>query len=377
MAEYYFANPPLINLSKELARRKHDVSIVTSIRTVDRETKKEAVRIFEVDPLVTIYKIPRTISFPLRRIHNIVKEQKIDVIHGPNDGSTNTVAAAIIAKLTNKPFIYTVQGPGTRTGNLLVDALADLYDYTIDRWLALEAQKIILLSKSLISRVRKLRINTSKTVVIPSGVDSKQFNPELREVRMKASQIRAKFNITDEIVIGYVGRLYPAKGLNYLLRAVKNLKEKHRNIIVLVVGDGAIRKELEEMAGDLNVRSIFTGWQHDLAPYYSVMDIFALPSLFEGLPNVVLEAMAMKIPVVATKVGGNPDILSNGENGFLVPTRDVHQLSSALDKLIDDDSLRAQIGAINRQKVEAYFLWSKTAEKVENVYLEVTESAGT
>lgn len=376
-AEYYFANPPLIHLSNELVKRRHDVSIVTSFRTIDHRIKTEQVRIFEINPFVTIYKVPRTISFPIRAIHQIIKEQNIDIIHAPNDGSTNVVAAVIAAKFTNRPFIYTIQGPGTRTGHFLVDTLATLYDYTVDRWLTIEAQKIILLSKSLISRTEKLRIKVSKTVVIPSGVDSKHFDPERSEVRRKATRIKDRLNIGDEIVIGYVGRLYPAKGLNYLLHAVKRLQERYPNLTVLIVGDGAARNELEKMARDLNVRSLFTGWQHDIAPYYSIMDIFVLPSLFEGLPNVILEAMAMRIPVVATEVGGNPDILLNGENGFLVPVRDVSQLSLALDKLIASDSLRVHIGRANRRKVEAGFLWSKTAEKVENVYHEAIKSAGT
>lgn len=375
VAEYYLANPPLVQISKELARRKHNVSVVTSFRTVDKEAKTEAIRIFEIKPFVTIYKIPRTISFPLLRLRQIIKKQSIDVVHAPNDGSTNVVAAAIVAKSTYKPFIYTIQGPGTRTGHLLVDTLADLYDYTVARWLAREAQKVVLLSKSLISRAEKLGIERSKTVVIPSGVDSKHFNPERYEVKKKASQIKNQFGISDETVIGYVGRLYPAKGLTYLFHAVKKLQKRYGNIILLIVGDGALRNQLEAMARDLNIRSIFTGWQRDTAPYYSIMDIFVLPSLFEGLPNVILEAMAMKIPVVATKVGGNPDVLSNRENGFLVPVRNVQKLAFALEKLIEDDALRAKMGAMNRQKVEACFLWSKTAEKVEKVYRETTNFA--
>jgi len=374
VAEYYFANPPFIHLSRELAKRKHDVSIVTSFRTVDSGAETEAIRIFEIKPFVTIYKIPRTISFPLLRLCQIVKKQSIDVIHAPNDGSTNVATAAMVAKSTYKPFIYTIQGPGTRTGHLLVDTLANLYDYTVDRWLAKEAQKVILLSKSLISRAEKLRIERNKIVVIPSGVDNKHFNPERYEVKKKASQIKNEFGISDEIVIGYVGRLYPAKGLTYLFHAVKKIQKRYSNIVLLIVGDGAMRNELEAMARDLNVRSIFTGWQCDTAPYYSMMDIFVLPSLFEGLPNVILEAMAMKIPVVATKVGGNPDILSNGENGFLVPVRNVEQLALVLEKLIVDDNLKAQMGAINRRKVEEHFLWSKTADKVEKVYSDCIES---
>jgi len=177
--------------------------------------------------------------------------------------------------------------------------------------------------------------------------------------------------INDEVVIGFAGRLVPAKGLNYLFSALKQIQDKHPNIAFLVVGDGAQRIELETLAKELKVKTIFAGWQSDMLPYYALMDIFVLPSLFEGLPNVILEAMAMKTPVIATDVGGNPDVLSNGENGFIVPARDVSKLAFALTKLVENDDMRAKIGMKNRQKVEKDFQWSRTVEKIEKVYSEV------
>ena len=377
VAEYYFANPPFIQLSKELVKRKHNVSVITSFRNVDRKAiNEEGIRIFEITPFVTIYKIPRALSFPLLRTRKIIREQNIDIVHAPNDYSTNVTVAALIAKATGKPFVYTIQGPGTRTGHLLVDSLVHTCDLTVGRWLAREAQKVVLLSKSLISTTEKLGVKQSKIAVIPSGVDITHFDPERPEVQRKVSQLKDKLAIDDKIIIGYAGRLYPAKGLIYLFSAVKKIRDKHSDIAILIVGDGAQRKELETISRDLKVKTIFTGWQSDLPLYYSLMDIFVLPSLFEGLPNVLLEAMAMKKAVVATKVGGIPDVASNGENGFLVPACDVPQLAFALEKLIEDDTLRAKMGAMNRQKVEACFLWSKTAEKVEKVYREITNFAG-
>ena len=374
-AEYYFANPPLVNISKELAKRKHNVSVATSLRTVDKKVTDDEVKIFEIEPFATIHKIPRALSFPPLKMWKIFREQRIEIVHAPNDYSNNVATAALVAKATNRPFVYTIQGTGTRTRHLVVDMLISAYDWTAARWLLREARKVILLSKGLVPTAEKFRVEKSKIVVIPSGVDSEHFNPERYELKRKASQIKNEFNLSDEIVIGYVGRLYPAKGLTYLFHAVKKIQERYRNIVLLIVGDGSLRNELEAMAKDLNVKSIFAGWQRDTAPYYSIMDIFVLPSLFEGLPNVILEAMAMKIPVIATKVGGNPDILSNRENGFLVPVRNVQQLALALEKLIEDETLRGKMGARNRQKVEACFLWSKTAEKVEKVYREITSFA--
>ena len=365
-----------MELSSELARRKHSVSVVTSFRNFDKRESYKGVDMFEINPLVTIHSVPHSLSFPLSYIHRLVQERDVEIIHALMDYSTNTAAASFVSKVTDIPFVYNVQGMGTRTGRFVVDALAECYDWTIDRFISRNAKKLILLSKSLISRTRKLGVPDSKVVVIPSGVDSAHYNPERPEVKRRASQLRGEFGFHNEVVVGFVGRLYPAKGLTYLFSAVKRIQSKLPNITLLVVGDGAQRKELEAMSKMLKVKTIFAGWQHDVVPYYSLMDIFVLPSLFEGLPNVILEAMAMRKAVIATKVGGNPDVLSDGENGFLVPVRNVQKLALALEKLIEDETLRAKMGAMNRQKVETCFLWSKTAEKVEKVYREITNFAG-
>lgn len=370
VAEYYLANPPLVELSSELAKRKHSVSVVTSFRNFDKRESYKGIDTFEITPLVTIHSVPHSLSFPLSYIHTLVQEREVEIIHALMDYSTNTAAASFVSKVTDIPFVYNVQGMGTRTGRFVVDALAECYDWTIERFISRNAKKLILLSKSLISRTRKLGVPDSKIVVIPSGVDGAHYNPERHEVKRKASQLRDEFGVHNEVVVGFVGRLYPAKGLTYLFSAVKRIQSKHPNITLLVVGDGAQRNELEAMSRKLKVRTIFAGWQRDTVPYYSLMDIFVLPSLFEGLPNVILEAMAMRKAVIATKVGGNPDVLSDGENGFLVPAQNVQRLTLALEKLIADENLRIQMGTINRQKIEEHFLWSKTTDRVEKVYSE-------
>lgn len=371
VAEYFFANPDLVRLSKELAKRKHNISVATSLRAIDKESRG-TIKIFEIKPFVSIYKIPHTLSFPLLKLRQIIEKQKIDVIHVINDGSTSVATATLVAKVLAKSLIYTVQGPGTRTGHLLVDAIVSLYTLTVERWVAREAKKVLLLSRSLASTADRMGIERSRVVVVPSGVDTEYFNPERLDIQNKASLLKDELSLSDEIVVGYVGRLFPVKGLTYLFSAVERIQGNHPNFTLLIVGDGAQRNELETVAKELKVRTVFAGWQRDVRPYYALMDIFVLPSLFEGLPNVILEAMAMKTAVIATKVGGNPDVLTNGENGFLVPTRNVQQLAHTLEMLIEDEDLRAKMGAVNRQKVEEHFQWSQIANKIEKVYREIT-----
>lgn len=186
--------------------------------------------------------------------------------------------------------------------------------------------------------------------------------------------LRQRFNVRGHFVAGFVGRLVQAKGLTYLFSATKELQKKHSNVVVLIVGDGPQRTELETMAADLGINVVFAGWQSDPRPFYSMMDVFVLPSFFEGLPNVVLEAMAMNKPVIATKVGGNLDVIANGENGFLVGTRDSHQLASALTTLIENEDVRHRMGKANREKIQTLFQWSRAVEEVEKVYNEISKA---
>ena len=366
------ANPDFVRLGEELAMRGHNVCVATSLRPYDLFSTGNGVKLFEINPLVSIYKIPHTLSFPIARTRRIVKAEKIDVIHTINDHSTNVAVAALVSIATKKPFVYTIQGPGTRTGHPFVDSLVSAYDLTVERWIAKHADRIILLSSGLLSTAEKLRVKHDKVAVVPSGIDSACFDRERRGIEERAAQLKAEWKIgSDDVVVGYAGRLVPAKGLTYLFSAIKQIEDKHPNIVLLVVGDGAQRGELEALAEDLKVRTIFAGWQRDMLPFYALMDIFVLPSFFEGLPNVILEAMAMKMAVVATAVGGNPDVLANGENGFLVPVRNASKLASALATLVEDADLRVRMGLKNRQKVERDFRWSSTVEKVEKAYYEV------
>jgi glycosyltransferase involved in cell wall biosynthesis len=372
VAEYYFANLDFVKLSSELARRKHSVSVATSFRKFDKQESYKGVDVFEITPFITIHSIPHSLSFPLTKILRIVRERDIEIIHALTDYSTNTAAAFFVSQITDIPFVYTLQGIGTRTNRFVVDALAECYDRTIERFISKNAKKHILLSKSLISRTRKLGVPDSRVVVIPSGIDCTHFDPRRPEVRRKAAELRNDFGIPEDVVVvGFVGRLVPAKGLMYLLAAMKQIQREFPNVALLFVGDGPQKAELQSKAKELNLKTVFAGYQTDTPPYYALMDVFVLPSFFEGLPVVVLEAMAMKKPVVATNVGGTSDLVVDGENGFLVTTKDAEQLASALKKLIKDESLRAKMGNTSREIAQKNFMWDSIVNKVETVYKEV------
>lgn len=376
MAKHYFGNPDFVRLSTELARKKHRVSVATCFRAVDRPTKKNDVNIIEIKPLIGIHGLTRArsypLSFPFSKMYRIVLKEGINVIHALDDYSINTGAAALVSWTTKVPFVCTIQGMGAKTGHPLVDATIELYDRTVERVITRRSSKVILLSKRLFLRATKLGVNKNKVAVIPSGVDYNFFDPERSKVKNRAKLLRKELNIGDDIVIGYVGRLIPTKGVAHLILAVKQIQRENPNIVLLVVGDGPQKEDLRVMSKDLKIRANFAGWQDETAPYYALMNIFALPSFSEGLPNVVLEAMAMEKPVVATDIGGIPDLVKNGENGYLVPVGNCQQMALALRKLVLDSDLRTSMGRFGRQKIKRFFAWDAIVQKIEKIYDEIT-----
>lgn len=370
VAGHYFGNPDMVALSLELAHRNHRVSVATCFRSVDKHRRGQDVNLFEINPLITIHSLGYKLTFPVARIYRIIKEQGVEIVHALSDYSANVASAAFVSRVANVPFVYTIQGVGTSTDSLVVDTALKLYDRTIERAIIKSARSVILLSRRLISRARESGVEESRVVAVPSGVNHEYFDPERYEVKKKADLLRKELDIDDSIVIGYVGRLIPAKGLTYLISAVKQIQSEHFKACLVIVGDGPQRKNLEMIAKDLGVRTIFAGWQADPLAYYALMDIFALPSFFEGLPNVILEAMSMGKPVVATDVGGASDLVRNGENGFLVPPKDVESLASAIKTLVFDVDLRLKMGRVSRNIVKKNFDFDSIVSKIEKIYEE-------
>ena len=120
----------------------------------------------------------------------------------------------------------------------------------------------------------------------------------------------------------------------------------------------------------------FLGYQNNILEILRSMDIFILPSLWEGMPNAILEAMAAGLPVVATNVGGTPEVVVDGETGFLVPPRDPEALANAIKLLIDDPELRKKFGQAGRERVERHFTIQETVRKTEELYLRLLAEKG-
>lgn len=198
--------------------------------------------------------------------------------------------------------------------------------------------------------------------VVPYGVDLAQFAPAPREGRAV-------------VTVGAVARLSPEKGLDDLLRAAALLREEGEPVDVLLAGDGPSRATLERMAADLGIaeRVRFAGdvAHEDVPAVLQSLDIFAMPSTWEGFGVAAIEASAMELPVVASNIHGIPDVVLGGRTGILAPPRDPAAVAAAIRRLARDPSLRRAMGRAGRAYVEREYRWQDNAACMERLYEEM------
>lgn len=177
------------------------------------------------------------------------------------------------------------------------------------------------------------------------------------------------------LVVGVVAHLSPEKGHLTVLKAAARLREKFPDVTYVFVGGGERRPVLEEHARALNVadRVLFTGFRNDSDAMMREFDVFCLASLSEGLSSAILAAMARQLPVVATRVGGIPELVVDGSTGLLVPAGRPDLLAEALAKVLSSSSLRRRMREAGRRRVAEYFTLDRKLDETERLYLELVE----
>ncbi len=342
----------VLGLARKLAERGHDVTVVCPRgRQFTRELQRQGVRLWapriwgKLD-FVTLVRL----AWHLRR-------EQVEVLH--THLSTASLIGGLAARLAGVPAVATVHGLNHRT----------CFMY---------ARKIIAVSQAVRSHLASQQVPESRLRVIYNGVEVARY-PEAAEavsLRVSGRRLRAAHR-PQEMLIGSVGRLSREKGNAYLIQAAAILCGRERlPVRVLLVGEGRQRRALEQEARRCGIadRVIFAGFQREVVPYQAALDVFCLPSLKEGLSLSALEAMALRKPVVASRVGGTPEVVADGQTGVLVEPANAEALAAALARLLRDPAQARHMGEAGRERVERVFDIEQMVDRIEQVYAEVSRS---
>ena len=233
---------------------------------------------------------------------------------------------------------------------------------TIDRLCLQGMDRVVCVSERQAKRVRRAGVPSRRIVVIHNAIDVSKYGTRDATIR---EQLLSLFSPSHRprLLVGAAGRLSPEKGYGVLVAAAAEVLRDAPDVGFIHFGDGPLRAEMiaQIAAYGLQDRFVLAGFRADITKVYSALDVFALPSFTEGLPVVVLEAFAASVPVVATAVGGTPEVVSNGENGFLVPPRDARALARAIVACIAAD--RKTMGEQGRAMVLERFTFTTQAER--------------
>jgi glycosyltransferase involved in cell wall biosynthesis len=241
----------------------------------------------------------------------------------------------------------------------------------LERLLAKITDRIVTLTdRGAQEHVRYGIAGAEKFATIHSGIDLAHF----RSVQVDPAVKRKELGLPPEgLIVGTVGRLVPIKGLEWLLKAASRVLAEFPQACFVIIGDGPMLGELMQLTSKLGIglRMVFVGAREDVPECLAALDLFVLPSLNEGMGRVLLEAMAVGCPVVATRVGGIPDIVADGTTGLLVPPRDDRALAEAILTLLRDRSRRAAYGEAARRHVDGRFDVETMVRNIERLYDEV------
>ena len=247
-------------------------------------------------------------------------------------------------------------------------------DPRLDWLLARLATRTIAISEAVRSRLRHWPAAHRRCSVVPNGMDLEAFAPST-----SPDAVRAALGLSQgDRVIGTVGRLVAFKGHGYLLEAFARLRPEFPTLRLLIVGDGPERSALSRGAEGLGIAGavIFTGHREDVADLLTVMEVFVLPSEAEDFGRVLLEAMALARPVVATAAGGAPEVVEEKVTGLLVRSADPAALAAGVAALLTDPARARLMGWAGRQRVEKHYTLRHHAELVETIYTEILRVAG-
>lgn len=287
----------------------------------------------------------------------ICRREQVAIWHG-HDYKSNLIGL-LLRPFWPMKLVTTVHGWVQQTRR------TPLY-YGIDRLCLPHYERVICVSPDLHASGLACGVPADRCVLIENGIDTARHRR-----RSESAAAKVALGIPgDRIFIGAVGRLSAEKGFDILIQAASALIRRGSNIAVQILGEGDERPRLEALIQTLGLtdRIHLLGFQADPMPFYEAMDILALSSHREGLPNVLLEAMALGVPVVATRIAGIPRLIQHEQNGLLIEPGAAEELAGALDRLVQSPTLRANLGQVGRATVEARYSFAERMETIATLY---------
>lgn len=356
---FYGAERVALELAKGLRRRggRPVIGILVSDPGISRDMVREAesggveTRVFHCDARFSLR--------VMRELRGWIREREIDLVHSHGYKSNFYALGTTRRKL---PLVATNHNWLKHHWRLVAYSL-------IDKWLIRYFDAIIAVSGLIRDEMIAAGIPGDKISVIDNGVDvediARQVHPS------SAGKMTSECGSTK--IVGAIGSLKEEKGFRFLLEAAFHVTAGVGDVKFLIVGDGPLREELERMASSRAAEGsiVFTGYRNDVYSLLGTFDLFVLPSLKEGLPMVLLEAMAAGIPVIATRVGAVPRVISDGVNGLLISPGDIDELRKAIERVLGDSSLAASMATRGLATVQDHYSSESMFSRYHEVYLDV------
>lgn len=316
-----------------------------------------------------IKKLTREIRDLLSLSYTLLKDRNIKIVQVNSSsylGFWRYTMYILIAKSFQRKIILRLSGGGFKD---FYENCGKLGKWYIEYILAL-SDKIIVLThrwKSFFSTLT----DPNQIVVVPNAVYYQDFDSNFNKAEVLAEHGLSK----DEIVCTFLGGMLRDKGVLEILEVIEDIlsRETDKNIYFVFAGEGPLVNRIKDYCRRFKQNVTYLGCvdKERKIKLLNLSNILLLPSYAEGFPNALLEAMAVGLPVITTHVGGIPDIIKDGENGFLIQPRDVDALKEKILMLVNNKELREEMGRKNRELVKEKYSWDKIAEKIREVYDEV------
>jgi glycosyltransferase involved in cell wall biosynthesis len=310
------------------------------------------------------------------RIARLIRRLRPQILHThtAKAGAVGRLAALLAGDARPPIVLHTFHGHVLRG---YFDPVRSRAFRVLERWLARKSTALVAVSPEIRDDLVALGVAPrERFTVIRLGIELEKrvdgATPDDRE------ETRRQLGLApDRFVVGWIGRMTSVKRTDDVLRAFQRLRARGVDAALCLVGDGPDRPGVERAAHALGVMrdTLFLGFQEEVSSYYAAFDALVLPSANEGTPVSAIEALAAGRPVVATRVGGVPDVVRDGQDGFLVPARDVAALADRLAALAQDPALREQMGAAGRERVVSRYAVDRLLDEVDDLYRSLLAAA--